>query len=353
MRTVRLTIITFTVMALATAFLLWEGPEEHMAGKPYHHLSNGRFRNPQGTNERNFSPLSMLSFMMRRLTTDMDPPHIPDGHVMPEAEALSLWKRHLNQDSLTWIGHASFLIQLGGVTVATDPLFSDRVGPLGFGPRRYVAPGIAQEKLPKIDIVVISHNHYDALDAYTLAKLPNKSEIALVVPLGVAKAVRRLGFSDVHELDWYDEIELKGVSITLTPAVHFSSRGLFDRNQSLWGGYVLASSDRRVYFSGDSAYGPIFSEIGERYGPFDVAILGIGTYLPSEIMRYAHSTPEEAVQEGLDVGAQRMVGMHWGTISLSDEPSFEPPKRFLAEAKRRELSADRAWIMSIGETRAL
>jgi L-ascorbate metabolism protein UlaG (beta-lactamase superfamily) len=200
---------------------------------------------------------------------------------------------------------------------------------------------------------VLSHNHYDHLDTRTLDQLPGKERIVAIVPLGLGDYFRQRGFGVVNEVDWHDSIDLGAVTVTALPAIHFSRRGPFDRNKSLWMSAAIAWPGQRVYFSGDTAHGPVFHEIGERYGPFTTALLGIGAYLPQIIMKASHTTPEEAVQVGRDIEADTLVAMHWGTVVLTDEPPFEPPERFRLAAAEAGYDGERAWIMKIGETRAL
>lgn len=195
----------------------------------------------------------------------------------------------------------------------------------------------ANEDLPPIDVVVVSHNHYDHLDLRTLERLPGKGSTQLVVPTGVGALVRDLGFAQVHELHWGESLQVGAVRIASTPAIHFSGRGLFDRDATLWAGYVFEAQQQRVFFAGDTAYHPTaFKTLRERIGPVDVALLPIGAYAPRQMMAHVHVDPEEA------------VAMHWGTIVLSTEPPFEPPKRFRAAGRAAGLQEEALWVMAIG-----
>jgi len=239
-----------------------------------------------------------------------------------------------SQLTVTWVGHSSLLIQLNGLNILTDPMWSERASPVQFaGPRRWVRPGIAFEDVPPLDVVLESHNHYDHLDAPTVRRLARAHpEASWVVPLGLAAFVRKRGVSDnrVRELDWWEEHAIGSLRIAATPAMHFSSRGIGDRGDSLWCGFALSShgaNGRHVYFAGDTGYHPEFGAIGERYGPFDVALMPIGAYEPRWFMRYLHMNPEEAVAAFRALNARMMVPIHWGTFKLTDEAMDEPPIR--------------------------
>lgn len=316
--------------------------------------ADGGFRNLAGGPQRDVSTAAYLGYSLRRLGSTFGRPEPPPGHVLPPERAVAELAGLGARNSLTWIGHATFLIRLGGVAVLTDPFFGPRASPFRFmGPRRYVAPGLPIEALPPIDVIVLSHNHYDSLDSWTLARLPGKDRIEVVVPLGVGAIFERLGYARIHELEWTESVTVAGVTVTALPAHHWSRRGLGDENRTLWMGAALDGAGTRIYFSGDTAYAPYFPEWGERYGPFDYGIVGIGAYEPRELMRASHTTPEEAVRLGLDMGARTLVAMHWGTVRLGLEPPFEAPGRFRAQAAVRGLAPERVWVLAIGESRAL
>jgi N-acyl-phosphatidylethanolamine-hydrolysing phospholipase D len=252
--------------------------------------------------------------------------------------------------SLTWIGHATFLVRMDGVTFLTDPMFSKWAAPLApFGSPRAVPPGVPLNELPAVDFVLLSHNHYDHADLPSVKRLAKRG-IRFVVPLGLGKWVRNAGGTAV-ELDWWQSVEINGVTINCVPAQHFSGRSILDGNKSLWAGWVVSGPTRRFYHAGDSGYSADFKAIGKRFGAIDLATVPIGAYHPSELMHFVHTTPEEALRIAQDVGAQRVVAMHFGTFDLADEPLDEPPQRFRVEAKRLGLWPDRAWVLNIGETR--
>ena len=218
---------------------------------------------------------------------------------------------------------------------------------------RFAPPGLPVGELPPIDVVVLSHNHYDHLDARTIEALPGKERVVAAVPAGLGAFFRRRGYRDVRELHWWEETRVgDDFILAALPSNHFSGRTPFDRNATLWASWAIASRTRKVFFAGDTGYGPVFAEIGRRIGPFDLALVPIGAYEPSSIMRPVHCTPEEAVSLGRDVAGATLVAMHWGSIVLTDEPAFEPPGRFRAAASRAGIPDRRAWVMRIGETRA-
>jgi N-acyl-phosphatidylethanolamine-hydrolysing phospholipase D len=251
--------------------------------------------------------------------------------------------------SLSWVGHATFYVRLDGQSFLTDPIYSQRASPLAFaGPKRLVPPGIPLPALPALDFVVLSHDHYDHTDLESLRAIAARG-VPFVVPTGVGELVHRAGGGAI-ELGWWQETSIGGVRIHCVPAQHFSGRGLRDRNRRLWAGWVVEGETRRFYFAGDTGYFSGFTEIGRRLGPIDLAAIPIGAYLPRAMMGRVHLNPEEAVQAARDVGAARVVGMHWGTFDLADEPLDEPPQRFLAEAARQGLEG-RAFVMKVGETR--
>jgi N-acyl-phosphatidylethanolamine-hydrolysing phospholipase D len=322
-------------------------------GRPWHHTADG-FRNPAGSPERGGDFGDWTSFFWRRLGRRAPEVAVPEGHVLPAAEVHAGLDGRNGADSLTWLGHASFLLRLDGRTVLTDPFLTDHASPLPpFGPTRFAPPALRPGELPPVDVILLSHNHYDHLDLPTLDALPGKARIEVVAPLRLGGYFSERGYPNVRELDWYQESVVQGLQVRALPAIHFSKRTLFDRNQTLWTGYVIQSRRRRIYFAGDTAYGPVFAELAAGLDRFDLALLPIGAYEPRVLMRGSHTTPEEAVQIGRELRAERIVGMHWGAIVLTDEPPFEPPERFRRAAAAAGWRDDVAWIMRIGETRAI
>jgi len=255
--------------------------------------------------------------------------------------------------TVTWVGHSTLLLQLDGVNILTDPQWSPRASPVSFaGPRRVSPPGLPFEDLPPIHVVVISHDHYDHLDVATVKRLAAEHRPKFLVPLGLKAWFANIGITDVDELDWWDHRELRQLTFTCVPAQHFSGRTLWDRNRRLWGGWVVAGRAKRLYFAGDTAYFAGFKEIGARLGPFDLAAVPIGAYVPANIMRASHTNPEEALQAFADVRGRTFVPIHWGTFDLAEEPLEEPPQRLAAEARRLKLDLEHIWILRHGQTRS-
>lgn len=255
--------------------------------------------------------------------------------------------------TVTWIGHSTLLIQMEGMSILTDPIWSKRPSPVSFlGPKRFVSPGIALENLPAIDFVIISHNHYDHLDLRTLVTLARRNpEMRILVPLGNAKLLRRSGIEGVEEFDWGDSIRFGESTIYCLPAQHWSKRSIGDDRKALWSSWAVSGRDRKFFFSGDTGYFEGFSRIGEILGPFDLAAVAIGAYEPIEMMQDSHMNPEEAVRAALDLNAAKALAIHFGTFDLSDEPFGEPPRRFLEAAEASRFGSEGAWVLRIGETR--
>ncbi len=225
---------------------------------------------------------------------------------------------------VTFVNHATFLIQTQGLNILTDPVWSERASPLSFaGPKRMRPPGIRFEELPEIDLVLISHNHYDHLDVPTMKRLIRKFDPSIITPLGVGKFIEQMGGRVLKDMDWWQEISIsEHCLITSVPAQHFSGRGSFDRDATLWCGYVIKTGEEHIYFAGDSGYGRFFKEIGDRFGEMKCSMIPIGAYKPEWFMSPIHISPEEAVQVHHDVRSAFSIGMHLGTFPLADdEPS--------------------------------
>jgi L-ascorbate metabolism protein UlaG (beta-lactamase superfamily) len=255
--------------------------------------------------------------------------------------------------AITFVNHATFLIQTGGITILTDPIWSERASPFGrTGPRRVRKPGVAFDDLPPIDVILLSHNHYDHLDLATLSRLRQVFSPTMLVAAGDARLVGPLGFKDMRELDWWDEAQISDtLKITFVPTQHFSARGLFDRARSLWGGYMVESRGRRVYFGGDTGYSTHFSDIKRRLGPPDIALLGIGCYEPRWFMQPIHMNPAEAVRAHRDLGAKQSIGMHFGTFQLTLE-AIDQPQADLKTALSQSGISDQEFVtLHEGETR--
>lgn len=254
--------------------------------------------------------------------------------------------------TVTWIGHSTVLVQLDGVTFLTDPTWAERSGPFSgrIGVRRYTPPGIAFGDLPRIDFVLISHDHYDHLDEPTVRRLARTFDPLFIVPMGIKAWLADRGITRAIELDWGESVSVRGLSVVCMPAQHGSGRTALDQGRRLWSAWAVLGS-KRFYFAGDTGYYRHFKEAGDVLGPFDLAALPIGSYTPREIARPVHISPEEAVQAGLDLRAAHLLGVHWGTFALAREPYDEPPRRLAAEVERRHLDPASTWILEPGETR--
>lgn len=331
----------------------------HAPAKPWHHTDKG-FRNPPGSPERQpGSWRPMAGFLWRLYRQRQNGVTVPDGHVLAPGSALAGWDALAGADGLCWLGHVAFLLRVGGVTVLTDPWLSDYASPRqGYGPRRFVPPGIAMDRVPAVDVLLLSHSHYDHMCEPTLRHLACRMQPLVLVPLGLGPLLRRFGFRHVEEMDWEQTRRVhlhdgRMADFTALPAIHQSARTAFDRNRTLWCSWSIRGGGRHVWFGGDTAHGPVFGEIGARHGPFDLALVGIGAYEPRSLMKPVHANPEEGVAIARDLRAARVVGMHWGTIVLTFEDPFEPPVRFRDAAARAGYAEDAAWVLRIGEVRPL
>lgn len=251
-------------------------------------------------------------------------------------------------DAITWVGHASYVIRMAGMCVLADPVWVQKLNGVA---RRLTPPGVAWSQLPRIDAVVISHNHYDHMDWATLRRLPRDTPV--LVPGGLGEWFRRKGFTRVSEMDWWESTTIGRLTFDFVPSHHWSRRGPFDACRSLWGGWVVTSARARVFHAGDSGYGHWFREIGERYGGIDVAMLPTGAYDPRWFMSPVHMNPEEAVRALGDLGARALAHMHWGTFTLTTEPVMEPLHRLRKAWADTGRPRDDLWDLAIGETRAL
>ena len=321
--------------------------------------SDGVFHNPWPDSEPR-DLREVLRWSAERLTQRLakDPPR---GSFPTASPAISYPRASDSTFSATWIGHSTVLLQLGGLNIITDPVFYQRASPVPFaGPRRIMDAALPIDALPPIDVVLLSHNHYDHLDKSAVTRLARQYPRATwILPLELGALIRPWGVHNLVELDWWQHTSVGDLRVTATPARHFSARWLNDRNRSLWCGYALEVQGKRVYFAGDTAYHPAFTEIGAHCGPFEFVMIPIGAYDPRWFMHSMHVDPEEAVQIYEDLVAPHsgkslplMLALHWGTFRLTDEPMDEPPRR--AVARWREVGRDegRLWIARFGETRA-
>ncbi len=323
-----------------------------MTNKPYHHLDNGKFRNPEGSPVRSENvKWSYSTFNKEKKKLDMT---IPDEHVIKKNLVLEKLNSIQNNDYIGWIGHATFLIKLGNTTIITDPVFSKNAGPLIFGPKRYTEPALNLNELPKIDLFLLTHNHYDHQDMGTIRKFPYK-DTKVFTALKLGKYFTKHHFKDVQELDWYQEVKFNDLKITFLPAVHWSKRSLTDTNKTLWGSFLIEYAGKKIFFACDTGYGNIYKKIGKEYGPIDLTMINIGAYdfRPMFEKSIYHTSPEEALQAAQDLKSKKVLGTHWGTFVLSLEPIMEPPKRFKDNAEKFGFKRDDALIFKIGEFKKL
>ena len=327
---------------------------------PEHHTPDGRFRNPWPDSEPHGLG-DVLRWMRERRSTERA--STPERGCFPSAAPVIAHPRAAHDAAtVTWIGHSTVLLQVGGLNILTDPMWSERAFPVQWiGPRRVMAPALALEALPPLDAVLLSHSHYDHLDKTTVKRLARlHPDATWVVPLKLGRYVEDFGVRRVVELDWWSDATVRGAVISATPSRHFSARRIRDRNRTLWSGFVLAIAGRRIYFAGDTAYHPEFARIGARYGPFDLVLMPIGAYDPRWFMHIVHVNPEEAVQAYTELASAHssaarplMLGIHWGTFPLTDEAMDEPPRRARTAWRAAGLPDDRLWVARFGETRAL
>ena len=318
-------------------------------GAPAHHRERG-FANTALDFTRPPFWTRVRFFAVRMFETTFSPKTATFPVVANDGAAL---RANAEGTTVTWVGHATLLVQLDGLNILTDPQWSLRASPVGFaGPKRVTPPALAFEALPPIHVVVISHDHYDHLDVATVRRLAADHRPRFLVPLGMKAWFAELGIHEVEELDWWDARTVRGVTFTCVPAQHFAQRSLWDANRRLWAGWAMAGRQRRLFFAGDTAYFDGFKEIGTRLGPFDLAAIPIGAYLPPVIMKQVHTDPADALAAFEDVSARAMIPIHWGTFDLAEEPLEEPPVLLERLARERGLGPDRVWIFKHGETRS-
>ncbi len=313
-----------------------------------HHISSG-FRNPDpGFKKKGFKELAKWMIWDRIINDsnneNLDTVKFEMGNNDPK------WlQENTSKFSITWIGHSSLLIQMEGLNILTDPVWGERASPVSFyGPERFVKPGLAFKDLPKIDVVLITHDHTDHLDLETIKKLGNKP--FYIISLGLAAFLEDMDITNFQELDWGDEIKFNQMKFTCVPAQHFSGRTVFNRNKSLWSGFIITGKTANIYFAGDTGYNSSFKKIGKRYGPFDVAAIPIGAYMPRWFMKSVHVDPREALDIYMDIKAKYFIPIHWGTFQLADEPVKDPPKLLMKEVNNRKLDASLVKILKHGET---
>ena len=322
-----------------------------MEKKPYHHLPDGTFRNPEGSPVRaNDVQFSYRTFIKEKKKIDIT---FPKDHVIDKKILKENLEKFKDDDYIAWIGHATYLIKLGSMTIITDPVFSKNAGPLIFGPKRFTEPALKLNEIPKTDIFLLTHNHYDHQDMSTIRNFPFK-DAKVLVPLKLGKYFKK--YKDVNEMDWYEEIKINDhLKITFLPAVHWSKRSLTDTNKTLWGNFLIKYKNIKILFACDTGYGNIYKEIGEKYGPIDITMINIGAYdfRPMFDKSIYHTTPEEALNVAQDLKSKKVLGMHWGTFVLSLEPIMEPPIRFKENAEKFGFKKEDAITFKIGEINSI
>jgi L-ascorbate metabolism protein UlaG (beta-lactamase superfamily) len=309
------------------------------------------FENPPGSARRTSIAWRLPKLIARFISHGLASRTNDHSHILSHARTVEQFDALRGKNSVTWIGHMTVLLQLDGVNIVTDPWWSDRASPIpGFGPKRYAEPALGLNELPPIDIVIVSHSHRDHLDLRAIEALPKHANTTAVVPLGLGRFFSKRGYNNVVELAWEETADIHGMRITALPAIHWSKRAWFKKNDTLWASYAIeGASGTRVYFGGDSDYGPVHAEMASRWGEFDLALLSIGGFHNAGV----HCAPEECVRIAMDLDARALLPLHWGTIYLGEGPPRELPARFAANAFAHGFAPDDVWQMDIGETRAL
>ena len=336
----RLILITF-ISALTAC-----GSSMDYSNSPNFNSSLNRFQHPDG-DPSNKKP-SELFAMMREFSNRKYDQSEQNGFPV---EFSTKEKLSTFSESVIWIGQSTILLNHKGLTVLTDPQFSNRASPLFFaGPKRVTPTPFKIEDLPDIDVVLISHNHYDHLDRASIKDLlKHQPSIKFMVPLGLAQTLHKWGDVDVTELDWWQTVEFREVQIQPTPVKHWSSRSLFDRNKSLWAGWMMKWDDFSFYFAGDSGYSGDFKETAKRLGSPTLAAIPIGAYEPRDFMKAAHMNPEEAVKAFDDLKAEYGIAVHWGTFKLTTEQMDEPPERLIQSLTDQQISSEKFRVLMHGE----
>jgi N-acyl-phosphatidylethanolamine-hydrolysing phospholipase D len=352
------------IISIAFLSFLSDSNAQNDSASKAHHTPTGFKNNYVTTVSKSFTDL--LRWQWESWRADK-----PASQPTPIATAnLALLKAPASP-TVTWIGHATALVQANGLNVLVDPIFSERASPVQlFGPKRAQPPGVAMADLPDIDAVLISHNHYDHLDRISVAQLDEKAKATgkktlFIVPLGLKAWFNGIGIDSVVELDWWQHHELKGhklqgVEFHLTPVQHWSARGVNDRSATLWGGWAVFGADFQWYYAGDTGYSRDFADTAKHFAPrqtealgggFDLALVPVGAYEPRWFMAQQHVNPMESVQIHQDVGAKRSIGVHWGTFQLTDEPLDQPPRDLAIARQALQVKEADFGVLAVGESR--
>ncbi len=356
-------LVTFAITSLLACSGQTKLTERIAPAMAKHHRADG-YQN----NYVEFQPKGMgkvLQWQWRALLDGL--PRSPGIFTPEQNPDLAFLKANENQGTkmeptVTWVGHSTVLVQMGGLNILTDPLFSDRASPIPWlGPKRAQAPGLTLEQLPHIDVVLISHNHYDHCDQVSLLALDKQTGAPpiFLVPLGLGKWFNKIGIRNTVELDWWQNHKIAGSDFVFTPVQHWSGRSLTDRMKTLWGGFAVFAPDFHLFFAGDTGYSKDFDDISRYFSErqkgdgFDIALIPIGAYEPRWFMNQEHVNPSEAVQIHKDLRAKLSIGIHWGTFEMTDEALDAPPLALKAALENANLSQEAFLTLAIGETRKL
>lgn len=333
------------MMAIPVFFLGCQSSFKYFDPEKPHHGEKGFLNNYDNT-----PPQGFWKWQWERRTA----PSKPKEDFNPEIVKTdtSFLKQNKTKNTLTWMGHSSMFLQMDGQNILLDPIFSERASPLSFaGPRRLSALPFQIEELPSVDVIVVSHSHYDHLDLPTLKKVAEQNPAArFFVPLGLKSLLEGEGIKIVEEFDWWENQQINNLTITFVPVQHWSARGLFDRNQTLWGGWHLEIKSFRFLYAGDTGYSKDFLDIKERLGPVDFAAIPIGAYEPRWFMKRQHVNPHEAILIHKDLAAKNSIGVHWGTFKMADEDMWTPVKDLEIAKEELKISENEFRVLKHGET---
>jgi len=315
-----------------------------------HHTKTGIFINPgeqQDQQPHKHSFFRSFSWVFKHMVASTPKVDVPFQNINPT----ELTQPVTGSVRVFWLGHSSCLIQTKNQNILLDPMFSKRASPVSFaGPKRLVNLPIKLKDLPKIDVVVISHNHYDHLDKQTIIDLNRLYKPMFIVPLEIQKLLKSWKISNIIELDWWEYVDINSIRYNCTPAKHFSSRSTGDRNKTLWAGWYIhdMKTNYKIFFVGDSAYGPVFSQIKEKLGAPNLEIAPIGAYEPQWFMSKVHINPEQAIQSYIDLSANKMLAVHWGTFILSQESVLAPPETLKKLIRDKNLDSQKILVLPVG-----
>lgn len=333
------------MMAIPVLFLGCQSSFKYFDPEKTHHGKKGFLNNYDNT-----PPQGFWKWQWERRTA----PSKPKEDFNPEIVKTdtSFLKQNKTKNTLTWMGHSSMFLQMDGQNILLDPIFSERASPLSFaGPRRLSALPFQIEELPTVDLIVVSHSHYDHLDLPTLKRVAELNPAArFFVPLGLKSLLEGEGIKNVQEFDWWENQQINNLTITFVPVQHWSARGLFDRNQTLWGGWHLEIKSFRFLYAGDTGYSKDFLDIKERLGPVDFAAIPIGAYEPRWFMKRQHVNPHEAILIHKDLAAKNSIGVHWGTFKMADEDMWMPVKDLEIAKEELKISENEFRVLKHGET---